>query len=168
MPKFNFSSAYEEAEKKHGLGGGTFKIKEGQNRIRIVSECVPHSSVYQGKITFKFLCQVIDRKDGEIKLFFMPVKIFKAIEALQMSEDFTFDEVPMPYDVIIIAKDAGVITVQYTVQGARQNTPLLAAEEEAIKSMKDIKEVQEKLVNRETEPQAVDEPSAPIGDGIPF
>ena len=146
MKQFNFSKAKEVAEKEHNIGGAQhLKLQEGQNRIRLVSECIPHEGEYNGKPTFKWLCQVIDRKDGKVKPFFMPHKIFKDIEALQMSEDYSFDAVPMPYDITITAIGAGMITVQYSTTPARQNTPITEDEQMMINGVPNINELQKKI-----------------------
>src|SRR4051812_48578930 len=105
MPEFSFKGTYEKAEKDYGLGKGEyFKHSEGANTIRLMSEAVPHSSEYQGQKNFKFLCWILDRKDNKVKLYFMPVTVFKGIEALQENPDYHFQSVPMPYDLIINAK----------------------------------------------------------------
>ena len=96
MQKFNFSEQYKEADKKYNLGKGEyFKVQEGMNKVRLVSICLPHQSEYKGQPTFKWLCQVIDRKDNVVKPYFMPVRIYKDIEALQLSDDFGFEGIPI-------------------------------------------------------------------------
>lgn len=156
MTQFSFSSAYKQAEKQYNLGKGEYlKLQEGDNKMRLVSECLPHESVYQGKKTFKFLCQVLDRKDYKIKPFFMPVTVFKAIESLQLSEDYKFDEVPMPYDLNIRAVGAGTKEVKYTVMPARNNTPLSVEEIQLIAEAPTVQELQAKV--RENQKEQVDE-----------
>src|SRR4051812_22107250 len=112
----NFAERRKEAEDAGLVGGSDYlKLKEGDNRLRLMTECLPHAGTYQGKKNFKWLCYVIDRRDGKVKPFFMPHKIYKAIEALQMNPDYEFFDVPMPYDVTINAVKAGTKDVVYTV-----------------------------------------------------
>jgi hypothetical protein len=86
MTKVNFAASREKAEKEGLLGRGDYlKLVEGDNRTRLMSECLEHPGEYQGKPTFKWLCYVMDRKDGKIKPFFMAHTIYKAIEALQLN-----------------------------------------------------------------------------------
>lgn len=140
MEKFDFSATLAEAEKKYNLGRGEyFKLKEGQNKLRLVSVCLPHAGEYKGQKTFKWLCQVIDRKDNQVKPFFMPVTIYKGIEALQMSEDFNFVSVPMPYDIIINAKGAGTKEVVYSVLPTKEK----ALTENELMSINEAPTVQE-------------------------
>jgi hypothetical protein len=72
-----------------------------------VSECIEHPGEYNGKPRFKWLCYVLDRRDAKVKPFFMPHTIYKIIEGFQQNPEYAFDEVPMPYDITIVAKGAG-------------------------------------------------------------
>lgn len=149
MP-FDFDRATKEAEKSGFIqGGDRFKLQEGANRIRLAAEPVPHQGSFQGKPNFKWLSYVIDRSDKQVKLFFMPHTIFKAIRDLQKSEDYSFFEIPMPYDITIQAKGAGTKEVEYTVVPARQNTELTKAELEAIAKKKPLSEVHKALKEKE-------------------
>lgn len=69
-----------------------------------------------------------------------------------MSDDFGFEDVPMPYDITIMAKGAGSKEVEYTVVGARQNTPLTAEEVKEFESKPSLDEVIEKLKEKQGEP----------------
>jgi hypothetical protein len=89
----DFAANRRAAEEQGMLGaGGFFKIKEGDNRVRLLSECLPHQNYYKGQKSFKWLCYVLDRKDGDVKAFFMPHTIYKSIEALQLNPDYAFNE----------------------------------------------------------------------------
>ena len=55
----------------------------------------------------KFLCHVIDRKDGKIKLAELPYTIGTTIAGYQSDEDYKFDGFPMPYDIKVNAVGAG-------------------------------------------------------------
>src|SRR6187401_2541760 len=98
----NFAEARRQAEAAGQIGGGDiYKYKEGDNRFRLMSDCIPHSGEYQGKPNFKWLCYVLDRRDNKVKVHFMPHSIYKSIEALQENPDYTFEALPMPYDVTV-------------------------------------------------------------------
>lgn len=126
MTKFNISNAIAKADKEFGLESGAYlKIKEGNNKIRLLSETVGYESYYKGNRNVKFICWVLDYVDGKVKLYFMPFKILKSIEALQIAtDDYRFDEVPMPYDITINATNAGTKEVNYSVLPARANSPI--------------------------------------------
>lgn len=169
MPAVDFATQRKQAEDAGQLGGGDiFKFKEGDNRMRLMSVCLPHSSEYQGRKNFKWLCYVLDRRDGKVKVHFMPHKIYKAIEALQQNPDYTFQEVPMPYDVTVMAKHAGTKEVEYTVMPARKETPLTADEEADLAKQKPLADVQtaifEKAAKKLPDAPHHDEPPAPGDD----
>jgi len=169
MSKFNFSESYQKAEKEYDLGGGgTFKPKEGDNKIRLVSEPIPHSSFYKGKKQFKWLSRVIDRADSKIKLFFMPTTIYKSIEAMQQSEDYSFDEIPMPYDLVINAKGAGTKEVVYTVLPSKEK-PLTEEEKAEIAKAEPLTKVQEKIFEKQSgvETAPIEDEEVDV-DMIPF
>jgi hypothetical protein len=146
MTKFNLSEPRKRAESEGLLGGGGYlKLQEGDNKIRLMSECIEHPGEYNGKPTFKWLCYVLDRRDGQVKAFFMPHTIYKQIDSLQQNPEYAFDEVPMPYDITINAKGAGTKEVDYTVVAARQNTQLTVDEIKALEAQKPIRELQKSL-----------------------
>jgi hypothetical protein len=121
----------------------------------LVSACLPHDSVFQGRKTFKWLCQVIDRKDGVLKPYFMPNTIYKMIADLQMDPDYAFSEVPMPYDITINATDAGKKEVVYSVFPAKEAIPLTTEEQNALTAAPTITELQQKV--RESEGKKADD-----------
>lgn len=157
---FNFQENLEQAEKKYNLGKGEyFKPQEGANRIRLVSVCLPHESVFKGRINFKWLCQVLDRKDGKVKPYFMPHTIYRFITDLQFSEDYRFSGVPMPYDVTINANGAGSKEVKYSLI-PNKPTELTAEEQNLITDAPTIKELQRKVLENAKKTEQVEETEA--------
>lgn len=151
MPKVDFGATRKQAEADGQIGGGDFyKLKEGDNRIRLMSICLPHTSTFDGKKNFKWLCYVLDRRDGDVKAFFMAHRIYKAIEALQINPDYSFDEVPMPYDITINAKKAGTKDVEYTLLPARKETPLTEEEREKLDAAKPLEELKQAINEKQT------------------
>jgi hypothetical protein len=166
--KVDFAAARKQAESKGVLGSGDyFKLQEGDDKIRLMSECLEHPGEYQGKPTFKWLCYVLDRRDGRIKPFFMAHTIYKQIEALQQDSDYAFDEVPMPYDITIKAKNAGKKEVEYAVIADRQNNPVTPAERALLVGKGSIADLQAAL-NVEREGTDVSHPNPGAGyDDLP-
>lgn len=153
----SFADKRKQAEAQGLLGQGDYlKLKEGDNRMRLVSDCEPHPGEYQGKPNFKWLCYVIDRRDGKVKPFFMPHVIYKTIEALQGNDDYGFESVPMPYDITIAAIGAGTKEVKYTVLPARKETPLSDAERNDIAAQKPIAELEKLLRAKNADKQPND------------
>lgn len=151
----NFAERRKQAEEEGLLGSGDyFKVKEGDNRIRLMSECLPHADTFKGERNFKWLCYVVDRRDGKIKPYFMPHTVYKQLEALQTNEDYAFSDVPMPYDITVNATKAGTKDAKYTVIPARKETPLTYEEREQFADAKPLSDLQKML----KEKRAKDEP----------
>ncbi len=176
MSKFNFQSNQKEAEKKYNLGKGEyFKVQEGRNIVRLVSACLPHESVYKGNTTFKWLCQIIDDKDGKVKPYFMPHRVYQMIGDLQLSEDYAFEEVPMPYKISINAQGAGTKEVKYSVTPSRNNSEMTAEEQQALKDAPTVQELQDKVIENSikeqgatTKEEAATQINEVDGSDIPF
>src|SRR5579864_9620979 len=100
MTEVNFGADLQAAEQKYNIGVGSdkFKIKEGENRIRILSRGVALQNTYtnptsgEQNTSVKFVTQVW--ADGALRLAFFPITIQKAIAALQANKDWSFTEVP--------------------------------------------------------------------------
>lgn len=151
MTKVDFNANRQQAEKQYNLGKGEyFKVKNGDNKIRLASECIPHAGEYQGKPTFKWLCQVIDLSDGKVKPYFMPDGVYKQIVSLQMDEDYAFDEVPMPYNINIATENAGELTAKYVVRPSPKRIDLTVEQLKAIEEAPTVQELQKKIRENDT------------------
>lgn len=143
--KFSAKSILDNAEKEGmNFGGGDwFKFKEGANQVRILTTLEPIPSHYgygycvgkehcpvckeggeDKKPSVKFLCWVLDQSDQQMKLAQFPYIVMKTLQDFQNIPDYTFDVVPMPYDLIINATNAGKKEVEYTIMPARKETPV--------------------------------------------
>jgi hypothetical protein len=72
----------------------------------------------------KFSCYVLDYKDNIIKLAQFPLTIFLALRDLQNDPEWSFNELPMPYDITINAEGAGQPTVKYGVVASPKKEPI--------------------------------------------
>jgi len=140
---------FNDTLKEYGLGSGEkFKVLEGKNSIRILSEPRMVQSVYQGQPNTKFVAWVLDRADGKIKLYYMPKTVLESISAFEEDEQFGFSSLPMPYDININAKGAGTKEVAYTVLPGKAGA-LTPAELDEFKAKKPIDEVVAKLLENQ-------------------
>lgn len=157
MQDFDFSATAEKVEKEYNLGKGEYlKVKEGANRVRLVSIPLPHESVFQGKKTFKWLCQVLDRTDGKVKPYFMPHTVYNFIKDLQLDPDYRFKSIPMPFDVTINATGAGTKEVKYSITPARENKDLTTEEMNLINEAPTVQELQQKIRESEVKTEEPD------------
>jgi hypothetical protein len=135
---------------KDGLGSGEkFKLADGENQIRVLSEPRMVESTFKGNLNRKWLTWVIDRKDGGMKLFYMPKTIVSALADIESMKFYAFDAPPMPYDVTVKAKHAGTIEAEYTVIANPKHEPLTPQELEQMKTLRPIDEVVSKLLERQ-------------------
>jgi hypothetical protein len=145
----NHMGVFNDTLKEYGLGSGEkLKLAEGQNKVRVLSEPRMVQSVYQGQPNTKFVAWVIDRKDGKIKLFYMPKTILEGISALEETEGYAFNSLPMPYDIMVNAKGAGTKEVVYSVF-PMPATKLTEAELEEFHAKKPIDEVVARLLENQ-------------------
>ena len=151
----DFAGRMAEAEKAGLLSSGDYlKLKQGPNRFRLMTECLPHEGEYKGTKNFKWLCYVLDRVDGKVKPFFMPHTIYKQIAEFQRSDEYAFDDVPMPYDLTITADSkVGTKEVKYTLTPARKNTDVTADEIALLDAMKPLADFQRALQEKAGKPK---------------
>jgi hypothetical protein len=178
MTKFNFGEAMEKAEKDFGLGGDYFKVKDGDNKIRLLTPFIPHQSEFKGQVNVKFVAFIWDYKDSKVKPYFMPRTIVDEIAALQSNPEYAFDELPMPYDITISAKNAGTKEVKYSVVAARQNTGLTSEQQKAleakgtvdeyIQTLEDSRKNQTAPLSQEEQLSSVDENPGVEEERIPL
>lgn len=149
----SFSEAIKQAEKEGKIGSSVFKPQEGKNTVRVVAGPLAHEEEYEGKPRFKWLVAVIDRKDGLVKPWFMPLSIAKMIRDLQESDDFAFQrsvDEPLPYDIVLSAKNAGTRDVEYGVV-PRKTAPLTREETIDVADFGSLADYQQRLRERRGE-----------------
>lgn len=171
MGQETFEARFEREAREYGIGGGNgggdwFKVKEGSNRIRVISTPTlmisryKHGICYDGaeyckkenlakdeKLQYKYLTWIIDRADAKVKLYSMPFSIAQSIVSFKANEEYAFLDFPMPYDLTIEVVGAGTKEVKYSLVPARKETPLTQEElavldkestvEEVLQAMKD-------------------------------
>jgi len=142
---------FKEALKEAPETGSTMKLANGENQLRILTEPKYIETMFKGNINRKWLTYVLDRKDGnKAKLFFMPRTIVEAIGDCEENNFYKFDTLPMPYDIIIKAKNAGTISAEYTVMASPKPEPLTAEEQAVVKALKPIDEVVARLLEAQS------------------
>ena len=159
---YKFDDALTAAEKEYGQIGSSkgqfYRLKEGKNRVRVLTPLFPYASHFKvgacvGKAdcpeckkvvkdkdgkdkenlpSIKFVCHVLDMSDNQIKLAQFPLSIFLALRDLQNDPEWSFNELPMPYDITINAEGAGKTTVKYSVVASPKREPVAAETLEAL------------------------------------
>ena len=137
------------AEEELTSKGGTdyLKLKVGDNQIRIVTEFAKRVQHFQkgdclgqgcpncvgenSSPSAQYLCWVIDRTDGVIKIAQFGMGVMKMLKALSSNPQYKFDVVP-PFDITINRVGTTKEDTKYTLLPDRADTPLTVAENEAI------------------------------------
>lgn len=150
----------KDYEPKESLG--FFKPQPGANKIRIVSEiqdfgahfskrfnksficsgtsdCIFCKDPKEEKPKLRYLCWIIDRADGEIKLYEFGHSVFKQLVSLAKDPDYAFEFTP-DYDITINKTGNGMDT-EYAVVAARTNSELTNEEKLAIDEKDSITDV---------------------------
>lgn len=178
--QYDLNAALAQAEKEFNIGAGddSFKFAEGDNRVRVMSEFEVLQTVNKfekdpakkANLRTRFLFWVYDYTSKQVKLAFWPKTIVTAMGALAANPEYASTEVPMPYDLIINAKNAGTIDVEYQVVAARTNTPVPPEALDQLadtKKFKPIREVRDLILNKETAPVASQSDTEVITEDLP-
>lgn len=172
---------YSEHAKKLGVGqGGYYRLEDGENKLRVVSECEPSVSHFhdkksypctqeesclyckQGnKKTYKVLAYVVDRADEDVKLAELPWSVFKAIGELANSSEYGFEGLP-PYDLVAKRTGEGMET-RYMVMPGKNDKPITKEQEAKLKKKKPVLEIS---MERITKAQDGDAPA--FLEDLPF
>lgn len=172
-------------EEPKSSGSDFFKIPEGKTKLRILTDFVKVQTVWEGvypnskpvgaftgqtlrddqSVQTKGWCWI--ETDGELKILQTPVAIIKKLAELKQNPEYAWEEMPMPFDITIANSGEG--PNRYSVEPARQNTPV---SEEILTKLADstpIEEVIERIEAKRGEENTTDGIDYPEGDGnIPF
>ena len=91
------------------------------------------SSIFSDKPQFSYVCNVIDRADGQIKLFDLRATIYSQIVDYATNPDYGNPADPANgYDITVKKEKTGPLpqNVKYSIIPARNNAPLTDAEKE--------------------------------------
>jgi len=168
---------YEKISKEEGIGksgGDWMKLKDGENKVRFVTESQAYGKHYvqaekknyvcigekcilcsQGvKKQTRFISWVIDREDGQIKLLEIGWQIFKQMGELSKSSEYGFKDLP-PFDIIIKKKGEGLDT-EYFIQPARKETKLTDEEKKEVKKLTSPELIVKKMLEKNPSPSLED------------
>ena len=151
-------------------GGDYFKVQNGNNIVRVLTEGVYHESAYtdqkSGKVstTKKFVMFIIDRKDGKVKPYFAPYVIYKAIASLEEDPFYKFQGMPMPYDVNIKVENAGTLNVTYNVQASPTKSEITPEE---LAAAHDKGSIADYVKGLDKQDGGTTTEAAPFADGTP-
>jgi hypothetical protein len=172
---YNLKNQLEEAETEFGLGKSNdnewYNLEVGSNRVRILTQfqVLPYHYVNNkfhlcvGKencpfckqgvaITTKWLCYVWDRRENDdlgIKPASLPYTVIKEIQKLQDDPEWSFETLPMNYDVTIVktmkkGKD-GKDRPSYSVTGSPKREDVPAEKLEQLAKLNSPEKIKENM-----------------------
>jgi hypothetical protein len=160
-----------------------YKMKEGSNRMRIVSDFTEVKTINRGKDFMGYMSEknqpqtgdrvstqawawaIVrgDEKKGtvdELYIVKFGITILGQIVALRNSADYAFDD-RMSYDIDIQAKNAGTIDAEYTVIPARQNTEVTETEMADLNKKTTIENIVGKMIEKQDSKDALEKYGKP-------
>lgn len=187
----DLTELHKQAQKEKE--GDFYKLKEGANRMRILTQFEKVETIYRGnkyagivsdfnqpkeddKVTWRAWAWAIIRgqkpEDDELKIVQLSRAALNQIAALKVDPEYAFEGYPIPYDLTLNAKNAGTKDVEYSVVPARANTEVTEAEMAALNKEKSIPDIIAKMVDKQAGKggeQAVEYPEESIKpEDIPF
>lgn len=146
---------------KFGGSGGFFKLKDGENIVRLLTEPVHFMQVFMGpgikplivrkedeipegkKGTHRFMMYVYSYASNSIMLAEFATTIINALADLSKSSQYAFDTDAPPYDVVITKKGEGLDT-SYTLTPGRNEKALGKAIMDELKEKEPCEEIKAK------------------------
>lgn len=141
-------------------GGSWFKFKEGDNKLRVLTEPIAIYEDYklgmcytdcrfQGSI--KYLSYIYDFSDNAVKLMKIPYTVFQDIANFEQDEDYKFEGFPMPYGLNVRATNAGTKEVKYSTIPSPNRKELPSEVIQKISKMKTVIEIIDGMKKRNEE-----------------
>jgi hypothetical protein len=93
------------------------------------------------KPSVKYPAYVVDRKTNDIRLVYLPYSVVTALGDLKKDADWSFEELPMPYDVTVKYDPDASGTDMYKVVPSPKSAPITSEIRASLETMKSIDEV---------------------------
>ncbi len=168
----NLDNIYKKME-ENSSGSDFYKIKEGHNKLRILSDFFEVQTINRGGKYGGIICPenkpkeddqvrtqgwawaIIrgDKAKGEgddLGIVQFGKTILGLIVELKNSSEYGFSEMPMPYDIDLTANGAGTKEVKYAVIPARTNTEVEEEEFAKLNKKKPIPTIVETIIAKQT------------------
>lgn len=97
------------------------------------------------KPSIQYLIYLLDRTDNKVKFCYSPYSIIKAITNLQNTEDYTFKDIPMPYDLNVTYDENAGPAQKYVILPSPKFEPVSAEVLAELKTKKSLDEIREKI-----------------------
>ena len=122
-----------------------------EKKAKAVADGKDPSKVARPNVTVKWMTWAYHYATESFLIFEMANTVATAVLEFMRSDEYGFKEWPMPYDIMIKVKNAGIKEVEYTVLPARQNTPVSDALMEEYGKLTPIAQIKERLQAKQKE-----------------
>ncbi len=169
----NLDNIVGEMESRSKYDSDFYKIKEGANKLRILSDFVrvetmmksgKYLGIFQGNeperqeflkdksnsLNLKGWAWAIVRETGELKIVQFGKTILGQLLAYRKDPDYAFEDMPMPYDIDVKAIGAGTKEVEYTVVPARSNSEVTNEEMAGLNKKKKISDIVGAIIDKQS------------------
>lgn len=168
----NINDSIEEANKQYpSAGSDWFRFEEGDNKMRVMTSfavmgkhfsqsgykgiCVGEEHNCKGcaegtKANPRWMAWILDHKDNSLKTVEFPYKIVKQLGEYQNSEEYSFPDFPMPYDINIKAEKAGTKDVIYTIIPARESSVVSQDVQDLLEKEESVENIVQKMKDKQT------------------
>lgn len=147
--KFRVLTMSEKPLATHWVGKKSFNCIGEEEGCQYHGDNAPKNDKGEpARPSIKYLSYVLDRKTSEVKMMYMPYSICKAIGELQMSDDYSFNDLPMPYDLTVNFDPDASPAQMYSVIPSPKVTEVPADFMAKVKEMKSVDEIREQILNK--------------------
>jgi len=141
-----------------------YKMKVGDNKVRVLTQFERVDQLFEGeypngkyagmvdeeyrakgseKVSTQGWAWGVDRETGGVKIMQFGRGILKLIAGLRASDEYAFNEYPMPYDITI--KNTGEGPARYSIVAARKNTEITEDEQVELDKKTAISDIIKKI-----------------------
>ncbi len=99
--------------------------------------------------SIKYLAYILDRRDNQIKLMYVPYSVYKAVADLFNNDDYKFDDLPMPYDLTITYDKDGSPAQMYSTLPSPNRSNVPDDFMVKVRAMKSVDEIRESILNKQ-------------------
>lgn len=130
----------------------SYWLEEGESKssYRIPAGCEEPVRMKGLAASYRVLFYVLDREDGEVKIYQAPYSVYKALKELRSNEDWRFEGLPH-FDVTIQRIDAKNTITKYNVVASPNTKELDAEMQKQIEELDSMAKVAQSLLEGDDE-----------------
>jgi len=178
-------------KESESTGSDFFKIPEGKTRLRVLTDFTKVQTVWEGEYPnskplghlqegqvikdgqsvktsgwiWAYISEVNGKEVNDLKIVQMGISIIGQIAKLKQDEEYSFEDMPMPFDITI--NNTGEGANRYSITPARKNTEVSAEVLADLEEATPLAEIIEKIQAKGNE-TPVEYPESDDDKKVPF